>query len=292
MSFSLKTLFAPAYRQSPTYVPGWVLQSYEKSVQWGGCPYKDFALDQRLIYTNNRNALETAIDECDEKRSPKIAAYAFMLSEAREIGDDLAQALLINAWTNLAIGYDKVAYDNDLPARTQVQAIEDGRGICDEIAQIKLGSLEITGGNATGAFCLGARGIRDNKEQDKGHATIVKKIDDVPWTLDDNCSLNRINGAAWPALSEKERLIYVSLMEPAPIKMGVGGAVSHIWPNKQMSPVLGYNYNHIHRYDQSWVHPSTMKDAPPVGKTVDILPYWKKNDKTGRRIRKLLAPLL
>lgn len=110
------------------------------------------ALDQ--LATNhtklarNRAELDKVLRDCarevGEPCKPGLQKYQTMLKEVREMRAPYLQAMVVNAWVNSAIRYDneEIGKNN---RRNLNEALIDGKGVCDEQAQLKLHALQAVG---------------------------------------------------------------------------------------------------------------------------------------------------
>ncbi len=106
----------------------------------------------------NRAELDSALNACTTQRCPnELTNYRNVIADIRQVPDKRTQLALVNGWVNAAILYDDGEYAarsksinvNGVVAgsrpRSLVETLRDGKGICDEQAQLKLDMLSRVG---------------------------------------------------------------------------------------------------------------------------------------------------
>ncbi|MDE2030216.1 MAG: transglutaminase domain-containing protein, partial [Alphaproteobacteria bacterium] len=114
-----------------------------------------------------------------------IKAFADMLERVKEIPSQLTQIETINAWVNLYIRYDKKEAKDDLPHRSLERALIDRKGVCDEIARLKLFALEALGYQENDIRWVSETYYKNDVRNDPGHAVTLVRIGDDHWILND-----------------------------------------------------------------------------------------------------------
>ncbi len=145
---------------------------------------------QRQKFLKESGKLTQAISECRRGIvcDPHIKSFINMLDEASADPNPLHKIVIINAWVNLSVAFQKEGGDN-LSHRPLLEIFTNGAS-CDGYSLLKLYALRHTGFGKTEAFWMGILEYQKPisferlKGHAAGHAIAVAKIGTKFWALD------------------------------------------------------------------------------------------------------------
>ena len=148
--------------------------------------------DERNKFCREKAELIRRMDACrrDCKGAPAIKHFSDMIDYIRGVPDKRMQALLVNAWVNLAVCYDPPTR----PYRSLIGALTDAKGGCYEIAELKLAALEILSFPADDVRLVAELSTTNGKRDEDGHAVVEVRIDGRNWIMNAStyaCGIHR-----------------------------------------------------------------------------------------------------
>jgi hypothetical protein len=180
-----------------------------------------------------------------------------MIDYVHGVPDKKMQALLVNAWINLALAYDPPTR----PYRSLVGALTDAKGGCYEIAGLKLAALEILGFAADDVRLVAELSTTNGKRDETGHTVVEVRIDGQNWIMNDQ----HMRAEFIATRSAFFVASYHSVMEPDCVHVNYGN--NSLWtPNVKYFPWGSYNSAYFARYD------GVTRSDPPVKADLPQLP--------------------
>jgi Transglutaminase-like superfamily len=208
-------------------------------------------VDEQNKFCREKAELIGRMDACrhDGKGPPAIVHFNDMIDYVRDVPDKRMQALLVNAWINLAISYDPPTR----PYRSLIGALTDAKGCCYEIAELKLAALEILGFAADDVRLVGELSTTNGKRDEIGHTVVEIRIDGQNWIMNDQ----HMRAEFIPTRSAFFLASYHSVMEPDCVHVNYSN--NSLWtPNVKYFPWGSYNSAYLARYE------GVTRSDPPV----------------------------
>lgn len=120
--------------------------------------------------------------------SPALKQFQQFIDAARGVNDPIMRAQVVNAWVNTAIAYDddfvlaqKKAREKR-PSPTLVETLENGKGICDQQAQLKLYALSRSGTAQEDLRYVALMVIKEGKWVES-HAVVLARLNGKTFVL-------------------------------------------------------------------------------------------------------------
>jgi Transglutaminase-like superfamily len=216
-------------------------------------------VDERNRFCREKAELIRRMDACrrDGKGPPAIEQFAAMTDYVRGVPDKKTQALLVNAWINLAIAYDPPTR----PYRSLSGALTDAKGGCYEIAGLKLAALEILNFAADDVRVVAELSTTNGKRDETGHTVVELRIDGQNWIMNDQ----HMRAEFIATRSAFFVASYHSVMEPDCVHVNYSN--NSLWtPNTNYFPWGSYNSSYFARYE------GVTRSDPPVKGDLPRLP--------------------
>lgn len=202
-----------------------------------------------------------ALNACGDRCGKNIAAFFNMIEAVKKERDKLLQIELINAWVNLHVAYDhdelRRAKSNS-DHRTMKQALIDGKGVCNEIARLKMFGLEQTGFAPDDIRVAGEALFIGGKAQGTGHAVATVRLNGKTWIM------NILPGGFTPQImkimKEEQKIALASKIETAEAHLNFSG--NSYWAPRGWNFVPSYQYN-ADQHSQ-YIAPVPRKDMSNV----------------------------
>jgi hypothetical protein len=221
-------------------------------------------VDERNRFCREKAELIGRIDACrhDGKGSPAVKRFTDMIDYLRGVPDKRMQALLVNAWINLALAYDPPTR----PYRSLIGALSDAKGGCYEIAGLKLAALEILGFAADDVRLVMELSTTNGKRDETGHTVVAVRIEGQNWIMNDQ----HMRAGFVATRSAFFVASYHSVMEPDGVHVNYSN--NSLWtPNTNYFPWGAYNSSYLARYVGV-----TRSDPPVKGNLPQLPPVAEK----------------
>ncbi|HEY1980605.1 MAG TPA: transglutaminase-like domain-containing protein [Xanthobacteraceae bacterium] len=229
-------------------------------------------IDERNRFCGEKAELIRRMDASrqDGKGPPAIAHFNAMIDYVRGVPDKRMQALLVNAWINLALTYDPPTR----PYRTLIGALTDAKGGCYEIAGLKLAALEILSFPADDVRLVAELSTTNGKRDEIGHTVVEVRIDGHNWIMNDQ----HMRAEFVATRSAFFVASYHSVMEPDSVHVNYSN--NSLWtPNVKYFPWGSYNSAYFSRYEGV-----TRSDPPAKGDLPQFAPMTEKYISLGTMI--------
>jgi hypothetical protein len=216
-------------------------------------------VDEQNRFCREKTELIRRMDACrhDGKGPPAIVHFNDMIDYVRGVPDKRMQALLVNAWINLALTYDPPTR----PYRSLIGALTDAKGCCYEIAELKLAALEILSFPADDVRLVVELSTTNGKRDEVGHTVVEVRIDGRNWIMNDQ----HMRAEFIATRSAFFVASYHSVMEPDCVHVNYSN--NSLWtPNVKYFPWGSYNSAYFARYE------GVTRSDPPVKDDLPQLP--------------------
>ena len=267
---SLPTATAP---QDTTLTPTAPYTSVFTMTVGGYAEYKDpFGLKNHWItqdqakYLADKAELEAAMDVCVKNpahHDPRVRELMHMIEKGRRIPDQLTQAQLVTAWFNIKIKYDdneKKVAKTDLDHRSLLQALREGKTVCDGQSALKLFVLEKLGFDQSSIRWMGEKTYLKGKTRG-GHAIVLVRIEKQLWAMDHQPL--SIKGKRISRTTARNEMIVASTLEPVATHFNFSGKSFTAIRGVVAVPDFSYNSTQVFFFDS---HGAPHKDLSNVPK--------------------------
>ena len=210
---------------------------------------KYWDLDAWVVYRNRKKGLDKAREVCRQHAPaclPVVQTLNHVMTQIDLLSGQKRKAMAINAFVNLAIAYDFPEAKQD-KRRDLVKTLQDGAGVCEEQAQLKLYLLEAAGFNKDDVRYVG-EAITEKNKPIIYHAVVEVRINGGNWILNNQSPLHMASRAqllSWASTMERD-----SVHLNAHNESSIG---SSAWRH---FPLRSFNYSEI------GIYPVNNQDGP------------------------------
>ncbi|MGB9152465.1 MAG: transglutaminase domain-containing protein [Alphaproteobacteria bacterium] len=180
---------APVYAGSPAPEPsklGFTVGGYQEYTDPSSSK-TGWLSTYQARYLQDSAELQAAMDDCTKNAptcDPHVKAFADMLKLVKKVPDQLTQIEMVDTYLNtISYDYDEESHaKSDLDHHTFKQVLDLNKGVCDEVAGLKLFALEKLGFHEQNIRWVGEDVYGDGERAD-AHAVTAVRIGSQVWIM-------------------------------------------------------------------------------------------------------------